>query len=83
MWGKRILGNVGSKAVALLLAFDGIRDLSPIDSWADQLAEKISGTVTTEGLAGNQSKGKDLNPRRETQRGDGNQSYYAKVLGEG
>lgn len=78
-WGKRILGNTGGKAVALLLTFDAIRDFSPIDSWADQLAEKISGTVTTAGLAGNQSRGRETpaNPK------GGNNSYYAAALGGG
>ncbi len=80
MWGKRFLGNTGSKAVALLLAFDGLRDLSPIDSWADQLAEKISGTVTTQGLAGPQTGGKPVNVNTGS-RPAGGQSFYSQALG--
>jgi len=80
MWGKRFLGSTGSKAVALLLAFDAIRDLSPIDSWADQLAEKISGTVTTSGLAGSQTGGKPTNVNTEA-KPRGGQSFYSQALG--
>lgn len=79
-WGKRFLGSTGSKAVALLLTFDAIRDLSPIDSWADQLAEKISGRVTTAGLAGNQSGGNPVNQPAATKSSNG---YYAMALGGG
>ncbi len=81
-WGKKILGNTGSKAVALLLAFDAIRDLSPLDSWADQLAEKISGRVTTAGLAGAQTGGKPVNTPATNTKSGGN-SYYAMALGGG
>jgi hypothetical protein len=78
-FGKRFLGSTGSKAVALLLTFDAIRDLSPIDSWADQLAEKITGRVTTAGLAGNPTgpKPAPANP------GTSPKSYYAMALGGG
>ena len=80
MWGKRLLGSTGSKAVALLLAFDAIRDLSPIDSWADQLAEGISGTVTTAGLAGPQTGGRPVNVNTAT-RPVGGQSFYSQAMG--
>ncbi len=33
-WGPRLLGSTGSKALALLLAYDGVRSLIPIDTWA-------------------------------------------------
>lgn len=77
-WGRRFLGSTGAKSVALLLAFDAVRDFTPIDSWADQLAEKITGTVTTGGLAGNPRGGapENVNGGRS-----GGQSYYSKVLG--
>jgi len=80
MWGKRFLGSTGSKAVALLLAFDAIRDLSPLDSWADQLAEQISGTVTSAGLAGPQTGGKPLNVNAGA-RPTGGQSFYSQAMG--
>lgn len=80
-WGKKVLGSTGAKAVGLLLAFDGIRDLTPIDSWMDQIAEKVSGTQTTAGLAGNQINTPAKNtpaaaPKRTS-------SYYAAALGGG
>lgn len=77
-WGKRFLGSTGSKAVALLLTFDAIRDFTPLNSWADQLAEKISGTKTTAGLAGDTRNERKIDqPTRETKQG----SYYAMALG--
>lgn len=51
-WGKGLLGDTGSKAVALLLAFDGIRDIIPIDQWAKGFANQATGMVTQRGLAG-------------------------------
>jgi len=51
-WGGRLLGSVGSKAVALLLAYDGIRMVLPIDEWASKLASAISGAFPTGGLGG-------------------------------
>lgn len=80
MWGKRFLGSTGAKAVALLLTFDAFRDLSPIDSWADQLAEKISGTVTTAGLAGPQTGGNPINVNAGA-RPTGGQSFYSQAMG--
>ena len=81
-WGKRILGSTGAKTVALLLAFDAVRDLSPIDSWADQLAERISGRTTTAGLAGRQTGGKPIKEQPTSQKQPGT-SYYALALGGG
>lgn len=52
-FGKRILGSTGSKVVALLLTFDAIRDLTPLDKWAYDLASKITGMLPSAGLAGN------------------------------
>lgn len=80
MWGKRLLGSTGSKAVALLLAFDALRDLSPIDSWADQLAEGISGRETTAGLAGPQTGGRAVNVNTGA-RPSGGQSFYSQAMG--
>lgn len=78
-WGKKIFGSTGSKAIALLLTFDAIRDFTPIDSWADQLAEKISGTATTAGLAGAQVGGKKVNAQVEKLTSEA--GYYGKALG--
>jgi hypothetical protein len=52
-WGKKIpfVSSEGAKAVALLVTFDAIRDLIPIDTYAKQLATKLSGTWTSAGLA--------------------------------
>jgi hypothetical protein len=82
MWGKKILGSTGSKAVALLLAFDALRDMTPIDSWADQIAEKISGTVTDAGLAGPMRSGKmiDLNNKKVPEQ-KSNSSFYTQAFG--
>lgn len=81
-WGGRILGSTGSKAVALLLAFDAIRDLSPIDSWADTIAEKITGKATTAGLAGNQTQ-INKNKAAATKQTKQDTGYYAMALGGG
>jgi len=80
LWGKRLLGSTGSKAVALLLTFDAIRDLSPIDAWADQLAEGITGRVTTGGLAGKNSRVRDREVPPNQPKGKA-ESYYALALG--
>lgn len=81
MWGKRLLGNTGAAAVVLLLTFDAVRDFTPIDSWADQLAERVTGTVTTAGLAGAQTGGRPIN--QPTNRGTGGASFYSQALGGG
>ena len=50
-WGRKLLGTDGATAVGLLMAFDGIRDILPIDQYAKQLANMASGVVTQRGLA--------------------------------
>jgi len=55
-WGKKLFGATGAKAIALLLAFDAIRDLTPMDQWADQLATKISGALPAGGLASRETE---------------------------
>jgi len=80
MWGKRLLGKTGSMAVALLLTFDALRDLSPIDTWADQLASGITGRVTEGGLAGKNQNFKGDQPARQEKQPA---SYYAMALGGG
>lgn len=80
-YGKRFFGTTGSRAVGLLLAFDAIRDLTPINSYADQVAEKISGTVTTAGLSGTGARGEKRVERSPQRQGSGD--YYAAALGGG
>lgn len=48
-WGKRWLG-AGAGVLALLLTFDAIRDLTPLDEWANKLANKVSGVIPKGGL---------------------------------
>lgn len=51
-WGKKLplIGAEGGKVIALLLAFDAIRDLTPINSWASAAANKVSGMIPIGGL---------------------------------
>lgn len=51
-WGPRLLGSTGSKALAILLAYDGIRSLIPIDTWAKRGAGAVSGVIPGGGLGG-------------------------------
>lgn len=51
-WGQRFLGSTGSKAVAILLAYDGVRSLIPIDSWARRGASAVTGMLPAGGLGG-------------------------------
>jgi hypothetical protein len=52
-WGRKVplLGSTGLKTIALLVGFDGVRSLTPLDSWAEKLANKITGKTPSEGLA--------------------------------
>ena len=51
-WGKRFLGSAGAGAVALLLAYDGVRQLLPLDEWANKAAKTLTGVIPGAGLAG-------------------------------
>jgi hypothetical protein len=51
MFLRKPLGNVGAGAVAFLLTFDALRDLTPLDTWMASLATKVTGVATTAGLA--------------------------------
>jgi hypothetical protein len=51
-WGSRVFGSTGSKAAGILLAYDGIRSLIPIDRWAKNVADAVSGAVPLGGLGG-------------------------------
>ena len=48
---KKPLGTAGAATVAVLLTFDALRDLTPLDTWMSDLATKITGIATTAGLA--------------------------------
>ena len=51
-WGGRVLGSTGSKALAILLAYDGIRSIIPIDTWARRGATTVTGMIPGGGLGG-------------------------------
>jgi len=72
-WGSGLLSKNGATAVALLLAYDGIRHVLPIDQYAHRLASGVSGVVTTRGLGGN--KGSD------TGNGKAAPDYYEALKG--
>lgn len=79
-WGGQLLGTTGKRVVVLLLAFDGLRDITPLDQWARQASSAISGVLPTAGLAGPPDR---PNPRpnvvREAETVAGN--YYRGALG--
>lgn len=50
-WGGRLLGSAGSKAAAIILAYDGIRQILPLDEWAGNLVGAVTAR-TGGGLAG-------------------------------
>lgn len=72
-WGGKYLGKEGAAVVALLMAFDGIRDITPIDTWMNNIANKISGYVPTGGLGAQQGK-----PNTQTK---DNSNYYSRAFG--
>lgn len=59
-WGTRVIGKPASAAIALLLAYDGIRMLLPIDEWANKLATGVTGLVPGGGLAGKAGMGSPI-----------------------
>lgn len=75
-WGEKVpvLGKTGLKVIALMVAFDGLRDLIPIDTFAQKIASKISGKTTTAGLAGNNKTMKELTRTQE-------KDYYSAAFG--
>jgi len=77
-WGGKVLGSVGSKAVALLLAYDGIRMVLPIDQWASKLASAISGVFPTGGLGGYKGTPKTTVEKEATKVAS---DYYAALKG--
>ncbi len=59
-WGRGLLGNTGAAAVALLLAYDGLRSLLPIDEWASRVAGGVT-PLTGFGLGGKAGMGDSVN----------------------
>jgi hypothetical protein len=81
-FGKKFLGEKLSQGVALLLAFDGTRDLLPIDTWAQSLANKITGSIPAAGLASHKVELEALRSNTGVSNaGTGRSSYYAAALG--
>ena len=79
---KKFLGEKGSQGVAILLAFDGVRDLLPIDTWAQSLANKITGNVPAAGLASHKVELEALRSVNSPSNvSTGRSSYYATALG--
>jgi len=74
-WGGKLLGSTGSKAVGLLLAYDGIRMVLPLDEYANKVAGMFT-KLTGQGLGGRAGMGGNsvLN-----QAGDVANSYYSSL----
>lgn len=49
-WTKRWFGAPMANTATLLLAYDGVRQLLPIDEWAGRVASAITGAFPTGGL---------------------------------
>ena len=79
MFGKKLLGKAGVTTVALLMTFDALRDLTPIDAWAKSWAAALSGVLPTGGLA--DVSDRRGNPSVQQQVNRVASDYYAKALG--
>ncbi len=52
LYGKKIFGKTGATTIALLVGFDGFRDIIPLDTWIKtNIADKITGQAPAGGLA--------------------------------
>ncbi len=56
-FGKRWLGAGLASAITLVLAYDGIRSLLPIDEWGNRIASTLTGIMPGAGLAGKAGMG--------------------------
>lgn len=72
-FGKQLLGKTGATAAALLIAFDGVRDILPIDTWAKSIAVRISGILPSRGLSQG-ARGNVIRQVNQVAR-----SYYARA----
>lgn len=77
-WGPRLLGSTGSKALAILLAYDGVRSLIPIDTWARRGASAVSGMMPAGGLGGFRQ---NVGGREVPGNGNLPVDYYDRALG--
>ncbi len=77
-WGGRLLGSTGSKALGLLLAYDGIRSIIPIDTWARRGATTVTGMIPGGGLGGFKE---DVGGTPAPGNGKKSADYYAKAFG--
>ncbi len=77
MYGKKVLGPTGSKVVAVLLTFDALRDLTPIDAWAAKLASMLTGVFPMAGLADKANR-RDVNTQASQVAND----YYSRAFGK-
>lgn len=78
-WGSRVLGSTGSKALGILLAYDGIRSLIPIDTWARKGATMATGMIPGGGLGGF----KENVGGAPAAGGNGHKDYYEALKGGG
>lgn len=74
-WGSRLLGKTGATAAALILAYDGIRQLLPLDEWASRLAGGIKSR--TGGGLGGRAGMDNVNKQADRVVGD----YYSRMKG--
>ena len=73
-YGKKLVGDSGSKAVALLITFDALRDFIPFDVYAQKLTSKITGKTMTAGLAGNNQIMRQMSTSQAA-------NYYSRAQG--
>lgn len=78
-WGSRFLGREGAMAAAVLLGYDGIRNLIPLDTWARTVASKVSGVIPHAGLASGTTPGHRGGVLDQAQRVA--QDYYKQAEG--
>jgi hypothetical protein len=72
----KVLNGQGKDILAVLLAFDAVRDLTPLDAWAAKVANKVSGVIPTGGLA--DQKGRNVRAAVAVKPAN---SYYAAAMG--
>ena len=77
-WGKNIpfMGETGKNVAAALIAFDALRDATPISTWASQVANTISGVIPVGGLGDQKGRNAALNQAENVAT-----NYYRRALG--
>ncbi len=76
-FGSRFMGRTLTGAAALLIAFDGLRKIFPVDTFAQGIASKISGATPTAGLA----QVSQYSQRRAVGAGGSTRNYYSGLGG--